>query len=96
MGIGAGILLIAVGAILTFATDWSVSGVNLDVVGVVLMITGVVGIALFLMVWGPRRREVPLNPPPAGYTQPPVVGGYVEPPVERIVEERPTRRYYRR
>lgn len=96
MGIGAGILLIAVGAILTFATDWSVSGVNIDVVGVVLMIAGVVGIALFLMVWGPRRREMSLNPPPAGYVQPPPVDGYLEQPVERIVEERPTRRYRRR
>ncbi|WP_020557223.1 hypothetical protein [Embleya scabrispora] len=96
MGIGAGILLIAVGAILTFATDWSASGVNIDVVGVVLMIAGVVGIALFLMVWGPRRRGASLNPPPAGYVQPPPAGGYVEQPVERIVEERPTRRYYRR
>ncbi|MFF7248537.1 hypothetical protein ACFZBU_32025 [Embleya sp. NPDC008237] len=96
MGIGAGILLIAVGAILTFATDWSVSGINIDVVGVVLMIAGVVGIALFLMVWGPRRRDAVLNPPPAGYVQPPPTGGYVEPPVEQIVEERPRRRYYRR
>ena len=91
MGIGAGILLIAVGAILTFATDWSVSGLNLDVVGVVLMLAGVVGIAMFLVVWAPRRRNARLNPGP------PPIDGYVEqPPVEHVIEERPTRRYYRR
>ncbi len=94
MGIGAGILLIALGAILTFATDWHTSGINIDVVGVVLMIAGVAGIALFLVVWAPRRRSAMLNPGPTNSYP---VEGYVEqPPVERVVEERPTRRYYRR
>jgi uncharacterized protein DUF6458 len=94
MGIGAGILLIALGAILTFATDWHVSGINIDVVGVVLMIAGIIGIAMFLLVWGPRRRNAMLNPGPTS-TYP--VDGYVEqPPVERVVEERPARRDYRR
>ncbi|MYW06497.1 hypothetical protein [Streptomyces sp. SID3343] len=94
MGIGAGILLIALGAILTFATDWHASGINIDIVGVVLMIAGVVGIAMFLVVWAPRRRNTMLNPGPTSNYP---VDGYVEqPPVERVVEERPTRRYYRR
>jgi hypothetical protein len=94
MGIGAGILLIALGAILTFATDWHVSGINIDIVGVVLMIAGVVGIAMFLVVWAPRRRDAILDPPPTNSYP---VNGYVErPPVERVVEERPARRYHRR
>ena len=55
-GIGASILLIALGAILTFATDVSVSGLDLDVVGVVLMLAGALGLVLTLVVRGPRRR----------------------------------------
>jgi len=56
MGIGAGVFLIAVGAILTFAVDYSVSGIDINVVGVILMIAGVIGIALDLAVFAPRRR----------------------------------------
>jgi hypothetical protein len=56
MGIGVSIFLIALGAILTFATDVSVSGLDLDVVGVVLMLAGALGLVMTLVVWGPRRR----------------------------------------
>jgi Domain of unknown function (DUF6458) len=56
MGIGVSVFLIAVGAILTFATDVTVSGLNLDVVGVILMIAGAIGLLMTLLVWGPRRR----------------------------------------
>jgi Domain of unknown function (DUF6458) len=56
MGIGASIFLMALGAILTFATNISVSGLNLNAVGVVLMLAGALGLILTLFVWGPRRR----------------------------------------
>jgi len=59
MGIGGSIFLIALGAILTFATNITVSGLNLDIVGIVLMIVGVLGLVMFLLVWGPRSRRVP-------------------------------------
>jgi hypothetical protein len=58
MGIGAGIFLIAVGAILTFAVDVTISGLDIAVVGVILMIAGAAGIILELAVFGPRRRRV--------------------------------------
>ena len=58
MGIGASLVLIAIGAILTFATDWSVSGIDLNMIGVILMIVGALGLVLTLVVWGPRRRDV--------------------------------------
>jgi hypothetical protein len=54
MGIGAGILLIAVGAILTFAVNWHVSGLDLHAVGWVLMIVGVIGLILFFVFWNRR------------------------------------------
>ncbi len=57
MGIGAGIFLIAVGAILTFALNSEeVAGINLAVVGVILMICGIAGVILDLVIFAPRRR----------------------------------------
>lgn len=56
MGIGASIFLIVVGAILTFALDISVGGVDLDVVGWILMIGGVIGLVFTTLIWAPRRR----------------------------------------
>jgi len=56
MGIGAGVFLIAVGAIITFALDVTVSGIDLKVVGVILMLAGLIGIAVDLAIFAPRRR----------------------------------------
>ncbi|MFD7335061.1 DUF6458 family protein [Streptomyces violascens] len=58
MGLGGCIILIAVGAILTFATDWHAKGVNLDAVGLILMAVGIIGVAVFTSVLR-RRRVVP-------------------------------------
>jgi len=60
LGIGTSILLLAVGAILRYAVTATVSGVDLDVVGLILMIVGVVGLvlSLFWMVfYADRVRE---------------------------------------
>ena len=63
MGIGVSILLIAVGAILTWAVDYHVSGVALHTVGWILMIVGAIGVLLSLIFWSSwggfgARREV--------------------------------------
>jgi hypothetical protein len=58
MGIGAGIFLVAVGAILTFAVDVTISGLDIAVVGVILMAAGAAGILLDLTIFAPRRRRV--------------------------------------
>jgi hypothetical protein len=55
MSIGVGIFLIVVGAILTFALDATVAGINLDVVGWILMLAGVAGLVLFFYFWNRRR-----------------------------------------
>jgi Domain of unknown function (DUF6458) len=55
MGIGLGIFLIALGAILTFAVDWTVAGLDLRMVGRVLMVAGAVGLILFFVFWSHRR-----------------------------------------
>jgi hypothetical protein len=56
MGIGVSVFLMALGAILTFATEFDISGLDIDVVGVILMLAGLVGLLMTLLVWGPRRR----------------------------------------
>ena len=56
MGIGAGVFLIAAGAILAFAVHVQVSGIDVQTVGVILMVVGALGVALDLAVFAPRRR----------------------------------------
>ncbi len=51
MGISVSLILIAVGAILTWAVTASVSGVDLTTVGVILMIIGGIGLILSLLFW---------------------------------------------
>ncbi|NUT31983.1 MAG: hypothetical protein HOV79_02805 [Hamadaea sp.] len=55
MGIGASIFLLAVGAILTFALEWDVAGLDLDVVGWILMAAGALGLIVTTVIWGNRR-----------------------------------------
>ena len=60
MGIGASIFLIAIGAILAFAVDVSTRGLDLNMVGVILMIVGTLGLVLSMMFWSswsPYRRR---------------------------------------
>ena len=65
MGIGASLILIAAGAILVWAVDADVSGVDLTAVGWILLIVGAIGALLSLIFWsswggwgGERRRTV--------------------------------------
>lgn len=51
MGIGVSLLLIAAGAILTWAVDAQVSGLDINAVGVILMVVGGVGFFISLMYW---------------------------------------------
>jgi beta-lactamase regulating signal transducer with metallopeptidase domain len=49
MTIGGSLLLIAVGAILRYATNLDVRGVDIDTVGLILMIIGIVGFIIGLI-----------------------------------------------
>lgn len=60
MTIAAAILLITVGAILRFATDFDVQDVNMDTVGLILMIAGAAGLVLSFFqeaIWSDRARR---------------------------------------
>ena len=64
--IGLSLLLMAVGAILVWAVNASVSGVDIKVVGFILMLVGVAGLAFSLLFWAsfaPYARHDGSNDP---------------------------------
>ena len=84
MGIGISLILIAVGAVLTWAVNADVSGLDINTVGVILLVVGIVGLLLTLLLWSSwapiRRREAVVEGEP----------GYVRD--SRPVREAPARR----
>lgn len=86
MTFAGSIFLIAVGAILRFATHLHVKGFDLRTIGLILMIAGVVGLVLAIWqwaVWSRRSRQTELlvddrraadphyqQPPPPEYRDP--------------------------
>jgi len=75
MGIGVSLLLIAAGAILTWAVTATVSGLSIHTVGVILLIIGIIGLVLSMIFWsswgGPgywgSRRRTYIDDAPPGY-----------------------------
>jgi hypothetical protein len=57
MGIGTSLFLIAVGAILYFAVNADVSGIEISTVGIILMVIGVIGLLLSLFMLQSARRD---------------------------------------
>lgn len=58
MGIGVSIFLIAVGLILALAVDYSVAGLDIQFVGWILAVVGLIGLIMTALVWGRRPRGV--------------------------------------
>ncbi len=92
MGIGVSLILIAVGAILTWGVNASVSGLDVTAIGVILMVVGVIGAVLSLVFWSSWwggsyfRRTAVAGPRHRGR---PASRRYVEDgEVEEVVEER--------
>ena len=80
MGLGVSIFLIAVGLILALAVTTEVAGIDVQVVGWILTVVGVLGLVLSMLFWsswggpgywGRRRRAATYveerPPPPADY-----------------------------
>jgi hypothetical protein len=75
MGLGVSLILIAVGAILTWAVNVDTSGFNVNTVGIILLIVGIVGALLSMVFWsswaGPgyftRRRTTYVDEGPPRY-----------------------------
>ena len=67
MGIGTSIFLIAVGAILHFAVTADLAGIDIQTVGTILMIIGVLGFAISLWLFLSARGRGTAPPPPPPY-----------------------------
>ena len=67
MGIGASLLLIAVGAVLAFAVNVTGHGFNIHTVGIILLVVGAIGALISMMFWsswggfGGTRRETVID-----------------------------------
>ena len=64
MTIGGSLFLIAVGAILHFAVTAELAGIDIQVVGTILMIVGVIGFVLGLIFLTPPCRPASLSAEP--------------------------------
>jgi hypothetical protein len=73
VGIGVSIFLIALGAILAFAVNAEVSGLDIHTVGWILLAVGIIGLVLSMIFWsswggpsgwGRRRTYVEDGPAP--------------------------------
>ena len=51
MGFGTSLFLIAVGAILKFAVNITVQGLDLQAIGVILMVVGAIGLLASVVFW---------------------------------------------
>jgi hypothetical protein len=76
MGIAVSLLLIAAGAVLAFAVSATVSGLDVQTVGWIVLVVGLLGLVLSMIFWsswgGPayfsgRRRTVVEEAPRPGY-----------------------------
>ena len=74
MGLGVSLFLIAIGAILTWAVKATVAGLDINAIGVILMIVGALGFVLSMIFWsswggpgywGDRRRTTYVDDGPA-------------------------------
>jgi hypothetical protein len=98
MRIGFSVVLMAVGAVLTFAVHKTANGVNIHTVGVILMIAGVIALAATLTIFAPRRgvtgvateRTVTTDRPaaPVATTTQPVASVPAGVTTEQVVEHR--------
>jgi hypothetical protein len=70
MTIGSSIFLIALGAILRYAVTATVAGVDINVVGLILMIAGAIGLVIGLFMMTAARRDPGYRDP--DYRDPPV------------------------
>ena len=62
MTIGASLFFIATGAILYFAVTADLAGLDIQTVGVILMVIGALGLVLGLVLLSRRRADPPSGP----------------------------------
>ena len=69
MRIGTSVVVMAIGAVLTFAVETeSAEGFNINTAGIILMIAGAIGLIASLVLFSPRRRETVVDDRAGGRT----------------------------
>ena len=63
-GFGGALFLIALGAILRYAVTWEAAGVDIGIVGLILIVVGIVMFLLTLFLTFSGRRPGTMPPPP--------------------------------
>jgi hypothetical protein len=58
MTLGGGIALIVLGAILVYAVEFDIAGIDINAIGYILMLGGLVGTILGLVWWQQARTRV--------------------------------------
>jgi hypothetical protein len=81
MSIGVGILLMVLGAILAFAVEATTPGINVNALGIILLLIGLVAVLYSLLFWS--------NLSPWGRRRIAARRTVVEERPVRVVEERP-------
>ena len=64
MSVGFSLFLVAAGAILRYAVTWEPNGVNIETVGLILMIVGIVGLVISVSWMAAAARRGTTTPPP--------------------------------
>ena len=64
MSVGFSLFLVAAGAILRYAVTWEPNGVNIETVGLILMIVGIVGLVISIAWMATAARRGTTDPPP--------------------------------
>ena len=64
MSVGLSLFLVAAGAILRYAVTWEPNGVNIETVGLILMIVGIVGLVISIAWMATAARRGTTAPPP--------------------------------
>ena len=91
MGIGVSLILIAAGAILTWAVNATVSGLDINTIGVILMIVGAIGLRAVADVLVDAGAASAARAPRARRTSRTARRPATRAALERIVEGRPAR-----
>jgi hypothetical protein len=63
MGYAAWLLVVAAGAIVRYAITDTVDGVDLALIGLILIVVGVVGFFVSLIAWASHRRDYDVRDP---------------------------------
>jgi hypothetical protein len=68
VSLGVSLFLVTVGAILHWAVTATFAGIDVQIVGTILMVVGVIGFVISLWFFLANRRAAPGPPPPPSST----------------------------